>query len=371
MVGAGDVVALSGDGDPALYRVDIVEQSGLQLIEAVRVEPGVYMSGDAIEDTPRSAPFTPAVPVFPVFMDLPLIAETDAPHAPYLAVGAKPWPGSVALYSAPSDSGYGLNTLISAPATIGQTENALFAANSGRRDNGVALRVRLSQGALSSASWADVLNGANFAAIGDGSSDNWELFQYETATLVGAGTYDLSGRLRGQFGTDAIMPAAWPIGSLFARLDGIPEQISLPSAARDLARHYRVGPATRPNGDPSYVHLVEAFKGVGLRPYSPVHLGMMQGSGGEATFRWVRRTRIDGDSWSGLDVPLGEGAELYLVRVVVGGTILRETTVTQPEWTYSQPMQTSDGISGTYELSVAQVSDRFGPGPFTSITVAG
>ncbi|MFV2034922.1 MAG: glycoside hydrolase/phage tail family protein, partial [Halocynthiibacter sp.] len=85
-IGAGDVVWLPNETQGALYRIDFVEQSGSQLVEAVRVEPGVYVPSDEVEDRPDVLPFTPAVPVFPVFMDLPLIAETNSPHAPYLAV---------------------------------------------------------------------------------------------------------------------------------------------------------------------------------------------------------------------------------------------------------------------------------------------
>jgi hypothetical protein len=50
---------------------------------------------------------------------------------------------------------------------------------------------------------------------------------------------------------------------------------------------------------------------------------------------WVRRTRIDGDSWSGADVPLGGDREAYLVRVSRGGAVLREEEVATPAWTYT------------------------------------
>jgi hypothetical protein len=45
-----------------------------------------------------------------------------------------------------------------------------------------------------------LLSGANLAAIGDGSTDNWELFQFRTATLVAPGVYWLSGRRAGAGG---------------------------------------------------------------------------------------------------------------------------------------------------------------------------
>lgn len=81
----------------------------------------------------------------------------------------------------------------------------------------------------------------------------------------------------------------------------------------------------------------------------------------------MRRTRIDGDSWESFEVPIGEQQEKYLVRVVIAGAIVREAYVTQPTWSYSSAMQAADAFSGGELLMVAQVSDRFGPGPFSEI----
>ena len=85
-IGAGDVVRIAG----GRYRVDRVEQSESQLIEAVRVEAGVYLPSDKSEETAPVRPFTPPVPVVPVFLDLPLLTGQEVPHAPHVAVGADP-----------------------------------------------------------------------------------------------------------------------------------------------------------------------------------------------------------------------------------------------------------------------------------------
>ena len=55
-------------------------------------------------------------------------------------------------------------------------------------------------------------------------------------------------------------------------MNGAPKQIELAASERDLARHYRIGPSQRGYDDPSYLHRVEAFAGIGLRPLSPAHL---------------------------------------------------------------------------------------------------
>ena len=88
---------------------------------------------------------------------------------------------------------------------------------------------------------------------------------------------------------------------------------------------------------------------------------------GDIDLGWVRRTRTDGDSWSSIEVPLGEDMERYMVRVEVAGELLREETVNAPGWRYSVTQQLADGAGGAVTLSVAQISERFGTGPFSSI----
>lgn len=224
-------------------------------------------------------------------------------------------------------------------------------------------------GDLASASLDRVLNGANLAAIGDGSTETWEILQFTDAVLVAENTWEITGRLRGQAGTDAVLPSSWPVGSRLVMLDGAVPQLPLPSSARGLDRHYRVGPASRPLDDATYVHEVHAFNGIGLRPLAPVHVSA-EWSGGDLHVAWIRRTRIDGDSWQAVEVPLGEETEAYVVRVVSGATVVREESVASPSWIYTAAMQTADGVTAPFTLEVAQSSAGFGAGPFRALDVA-
>jgi GTA TIM-barrel-like domain/Putative phage tail protein len=364
-LGAGDIVRLSG----AQYRIDRVEQGDAQMVEAVRVEPGVYRLSDGAEERVLPRIFYPPVPVYPVFMDLPLLAGTEVPHAPHVAVTASPWPGLVAVWSSSEESGFELNRTIAAPSVIGTTQSPMLAAPPGLLDRGAALRVKVTGGELSSASIDAVLNGANAMAIGDGTSANWEVFQFVDAQLVAPDTYDLSLRLRGQSGTDGIMPPVWPSGSEVVLLDRTPVQIDLSLSARGLARYYRVGVAGRGFADPTVVTKVEAFDGIGLRPYPVAHIEILRDLVGDLDLSWVRRTRIDGDSWQSPEVPLGEDREAYQIRVVQGSTILAEAFVLEPQWNYPMSLQISDGVTVPFRIDVAQVSDRFGAGPFRSVNV--
>lgn len=364
---AGDVVQIATDAGTETFRLDHVEQSGVQLVQATRVETGVYGPSTNKDEELKAKTYITPAPAFSLFMDLPLIRGDEVAHAPYLAASSRPWLGKVAAYGSASDNGYALNTVLDRRSGIGVTQTALGKAEAGVLDHGPALRVKLIDGALSSAALQEVLNGSNVAVIGDGSPDNWEVFQFTTATLVDTLTYELTGRLRGQLGSDALMPEEWPEGSYFVLLDGRPEQIDLAVSSRGVERHYRIGSARLPVSDPSYLHKVVAFQGNGLRPYAPSHLTAKGDGSGGHEISWIRRTRLDGDQWGTGDVPLGEAFEQYQVRVVQGDTLLREATVTSPSWTYSAVMRADDGQTGPYQIEVAQISDRYGPGLFAKI----
>ncbi len=373
-LGAGDVVSVAGGA----YRIDRVEQAGYQMLEAVRVEPELYKPSDAVELTVRPRPFSAPMPVYPLFLDLPLLRGDEVPHAPRVAASGWPWPGAVAVYDSAADAGYVLNKLLPAAAVIGITQTDLPRAAPAVLDRSAPVRVKLISGALASVSLTELLAGGNVAAIGDGTAANWEVFQFAQATLTGDRTYDLATRLRGQAGTDAVMPDVWPAGSVFVLLNAAAAQIDLGLSNRGLTRHYRVGPARRGYDDPSYRHLEQAFDGIGLRPLAPSHLRMREipgyGEGGSVVdheFSWVRRTRIDGDSWQSTDVPLGEESETYSVRIWQGGTLVRSGNYGSPGYIYPAELRNVDGIGGAYEMEVAQVSAQFGPGPYRRIVIDG
>ena len=371
-VGAGDVIELPGEQDerPALYRIDRVEQSDVQLLEGVRIEPQVYDLADIFDELVQARAFVAPTPVVSHFLDLPLLRGDEVPHAPHIAATAQPWPGPVALYQSSIDANYQLNKIITARSTMGVTHTALPFACAGVVDRGDVLEVELTSGQLSSVSDEALLAGANMAAIGDGSSGQWEVFQFGEAELIGPRKYWLKNRLRGQAGSDGLMPGVWPAGSKFVLLDGTPNQIELSPNLRRVAQNFRIGPAKRGNDDPSYRHLVHAFDGNGLRPYSPCHLRAEPQSGGDLGLSWIRRTRIGGDDWDVPEVPLGEETESYVVRVVQGASVLRETLVNAPAWQYTAAMQAQDAVTGPFDVAVAQVSGTYGTGLFQRVRVA-
>lgn len=360
-LGPGDVLAVAaGTGAGQRWRIDRVERAGAMIVDAVRIDPGVYRPAPMRDDAPPQRRFQPPVPVWAQFLDLPLLHGDEAAQAPWLAVTAAPWPGSVTCWSSVQESGgYGVNTTLPVRSVMGVTLTPLPAARPGVWDRGPALRLRLAGGGLAGATPAAVMAGANLLAIGDGSPEGWELMQFAQAVPVGAGVWDVTLRLRGQAGTDALMPEVWPAGSTVVLLDGGPRQIALSPEARGQMRYFRIGPTTRSLDDPSFVAAGHAFSGAGLRPLSPCHLRQTG-----RRFAWTRRTRVGGDGWDGPDVPLGESSERYAVRLMRGGNVLWQSLTAAPAVEIEPAAWDAACAGGAFEFQVAQLSDLFGAGPY-------
>ena len=363
-VAVGDVVSLQEVDRSGRFRIDRIDDAGLRLVEATQVDDEIYLPQPQQEEGAILRPFIAPTPVEALFRDLPLLTGDETPHAPHLAMTARPWTGGVALYSSAVDSNYTLQEVVRQRAIVGVTTTTLDAGPIGAWDRRT-IEVKLVSGTLASVSPEALFAGANTLVIGDGTPSNWEVVQFANVQLIAPRTYVLTQLLRGQAGSDAVMPRDWPAGSKVVLMNGRPEQIVIPTASRGLSRHYRWGPVKRPVSDQSYRHRELAFRGNGYRPYRVAHLRAIASSNG-LNVSWVRRTRIDGDIWDGVEVPLGEASERYVVRIQQGVTIIREESVSVPNWTYSDAQRTTDVGNSAFVISVAQVSERYGNGPFRS-----
>ena len=152
---------------------------------------------------------------------------------------------------------------------------------------------------LTSCDDAGLAAGENLAIIGS------ELFQFARAETLGDGKFRLSRLLRGRGGSEWAC-IGHSAGELFCLADPRTLQpIPLPSWSAGASVSASVGVA----------HGAIDFRGEALRPPSPVALVAKLQPSGDLAVRWVRRSRL-GFAWiDGVDAPLGEATERYLVSV--------------------------------------------------------
>lgn len=267
---------------------------------------------------------------------------------------------AVAVWAARDGASFTRAALATTPCVIGETLDSLPAGPTARWHR-ADVTVKIYGGALSSASDLAVLAGANAAALRN-AEGAWEVIQFAEAELIGERTYRLSKLLRGQAGSEWAMAPLLGAGAPFVLLDGHAVSIASGIDARDRAMELRVVAAGRDTADATAFALDVTPGATALKPLTPVHLRAARGSAG-VTLRWIRRTRAEGDSWSG-EVPLGEDREAYEIDIMSGSTVLRTLTSTAPAVLYATADEIADFGTTQTSLTVraAQLSATAGRG---------
>ena len=371
---AGDAVTVTVDGVTLPFRIKGVETSTYRSLDLVGFEPSLLVVGSppvATAGPPRKGALGPPIVEF---MELPPVTGQEPElWAPRVAAYASPWSG-VDVYRANGGGGWTYVTTVGAPATLGELTSPLYPGPVDRWDRGNTVYVRFYGAAsLLSLSEAQVLAGGG--AIGVKTPDGaWEVLQYQTATLIGPGSYALSKLLRGQLGTEGAMRVPVPAGARVVVLDAnalTPLDTILDN--RSQAQDLRYGPSLYPVSDPSYTETTLQGVPVGLRPFSVSQIaGQRDPASGDVAFTWARRTRFAGDSWDAASVPLNEDGEAYDLEVLSGGTVVRAVSgVPAPAWTYPAAAQVADfgTLQAAYTINVYQLSVLVGRGQVAQRTV--
>lgn len=274
-------------------------------------------------------------PSIVAFMDIPLVrGDEDMPWAPRVAAYQRPWPGSV-LFTRFEDDQYLPFDAVSTAAFVGHTLDAVKPSRPWLIDKATKFRVQMySDEALLSINRDQFLHGGNLLCLE--SNSGWELVQFMSAELIAKNTYELSVLLRGQHGTEHMMGSkagarvvVWNEATCTA-LDIQQDMAGLPIKLR-------YGPSAHNPTHYTWTDKNIVFKSQGLRPLSPIHI-RQKIIGDQFEFKWIRRTRINGDAWEQVDVPLSEDRELYDVHLIssdgLDETVLAKATdLDRPIWT--------------------------------------
>jgi hypothetical protein len=331
-IAPGTIIEPAGHGGRR-FRVASVEQGLVREVAAFAVEPvppTPWRDGVAAIGAPPSI----AGPPLAIFLDLPMGPAGGTPEERFVvAARARPW-RSQAVLASPESSGFAERATITRPAAIGRLATSLLPGASGRPHVGSRVDVDLFEGELSSATRSQLLNGANAAAIRS-QAGAWEIVQFERAEEIAPSLWRLEGLLRGQLGTEDAAVVGANEGADFVLIDEALTFAGLQQAEAGLSLTWLVGPVGDDLAGGNFVEAIEIGGLRARRPLTPVHLRAAKSGTGDVTVRWVRRGRLDADSWEGDDIPLGEEQEHYRIEVLDEvGVVLRTADSTVPNWTY-------------------------------------
>jgi len=354
---AGDVIEMEeAEGRWRVVRLDLDETPRVHLEAA---EPAEAPSS-VLPDWNPPPPVEPAGPPVLYIMDLPPLPGSEEDARPVVAAACDPW-RAMDVHAGAGASSLTVRARVAQPATVGETLSELPVGPLHRLDTATRLTVRVEGAVLESRDLDAVLSGANALAVFTPAGE-WEIIQFTTAEAVGEDSWDLSGLLRGQAGSDAAMVTT-PAGAAVVVLGEGLERADVAQGERGLPLIWRAAPAGGPASGPAMTEASFTWTALALRPWSPSHLRMVSEAGGLA-LSWIRRARLHGDDWDG-DPPLSEETERYRLEILDGSDVVRTAETTTPAFLYTSAMQAADFPGGTPDpltVRVAQHSAAYGWG---------
>jgi Putative phage tail protein len=290
-------------------------------------------------------PDRPHGPTTLLVCDLPVLDDENAvsPRIAVAAAGAGQGWKRASLLTSIDDGISWQEAGSTAPAAVmGQTINRLEAGTSLIEDRVSTLDVVLLHGAMAlrDAAQPAILAGDNAALIGH------EIVQFARAEPIGTTSYRLSGLLRGRRGTEWAISEHRP-GDAFLLLDA--DALAMLTVPTGTARLRVLASGV---GDDAPASATLEVSGEAVRPLPPAHLRASAGEDGAIRIHWVRRSRVGWRWIDGVDAPLGEERERYLVTTApdVGPAVAAETAM--PEHSLSGAMRETMVAAGASRITV-------------------
>lgn len=295
-------------------------------------------------------------------MDIPLIRDSDDQpgFAAAMAGTNSSWEGGVLFRSADNGQTWQDVQAWSAPVTMGYARNALAANDGYVIDRASQLQVDLIAGELESITEAQMLTGLHWVAYG--ADQRWELIRFANADLQADGSYILSTLIRGARGTEWAT-GLHQAGDAVVLLDDADVAGILTSVETlNLIMQWRgVSVGQDINEAPNVPF---AYRGVNLRPLSPVHpIGTV--ALGDWLISATRRSRYTTSWWTtGIERPIGESSEAWEVEILDGSSVARTLTAASLPITYTEQQQIEDFGSTQQQISaiIYQMSSVVGRG---------
>ena len=255
---------------------------------------------------------------------------------------------------------------------MGVLQNDISFGAQGRWDYQNHIIVSLIDGNFESVTRLGVLNGANVIVL-ESNNGNYELIQFAQAELQADGSWKLSRLLRAQLGTEAEMLAGSFVGANVILLNQAIYPLELKDGEIGILQDWRAGPAKDHVSASTYNSITHQNNRRSSQLFSPVHLRAQITSDGGYEVSWIRRGRINSDSWDGADIPLDAQAEQYLLKIFdLEGNMKREVTVLKPNFSYANQMHDEDlgPENSRFKIEVSQLNDEGLPGASTRIEIS-
>jgi DNA polymerase III delta prime subunit len=226
-------------------------------------------------------------------------------------------------------------------AVIGAAINVLGGVFMGVRDDAHILEVMLINGELESL--VDLKFGGNLALVGS------EIIQFADAKLLGDHHYQLSGLIRGCFGTEIYINDHTE-GERFILLDR--NLIEIPATINEMVK-YKI----------TDQELDQVYLGSNIKPHRVVNIKVLKNEQGDLLISWHRKSRINHNNWDN-EVPLLEMIEKYEVDILKNNLIIRTICSNEPFLTYNNDLISLDfnNNPNDFSLIIYQKSDLVGRG---------
>ena len=357
----GDVVALPVEGKSRAFMITSVREGRVRLFDARAVDPEMGKAPPlAFLPVQARQPLVAGRPWVEIF-DLPLaIGKPETLQA--LAAVADPWPGSLTVWQSVDGTSYTPFCSIGTQARMGRSLTDLPAGPLWRWDDRNSLTFTLYGGVLTSPGDLDALSGAQLLLLkaADGSS---EVISFARADLIGPNQWRVHRLVRGLGGSEEQAQRLLPAGALVVVLDGAVQPLISGAAQSGETWFWRIAPPNADPYDPFAVAMTATAGPAALLPLAPYGLSAKRSQDG-IRVTWLRRGRLDADSWAGTDIPLDESSEAYHVALLKDGVVIRQSDVTSPNFFYAAADEMADFGTRQTRLSmrVQQMSAAVGLG---------
>ena len=364
----GDIVALPVDGAQRAFLITSVQEGVVRQFRARAVDPDKGAAQLLAISAPQPRmPLVAGRPWVEIF-DLPLATGQPEPLQA-IAAYADPWPGSLTVWQSVDGTSFTPFTEISTPARMGRTLTALPAGPVWRWDDANSVTFNLNGGVLSSPGDLGALAGNIMLLLKaqDGSS---EVIAFASAELIGANQWRVRRLLRGLGGSEDQAARGLPAGAVVVVLDGAVQPLLRGASHVGETWIWRIAPANVDPSDALSVAITATSGPAALLPMPPVGVSAKRTPDG-IFISWIRRARLEADSWAAVDIPLDESSEAYRITVLKGTASLRQSDVPSATYLYTAANERADfGAPQTsLTLRLQQVSASVGAGRSVTLTL--